>query len=74
MFKKLISIHQVMSTISFLTYFNIFLNKKSFQYLESEPLNVLKHGWSKNPVLLSAGEAIQTFGGHWKSMGAKVYK
>ena len=21
-----------------------------------------------------AGEAIQTFGGHWKSMGAKVYK
>ena len=21
-----------------------------------------------------AGEAIQTFGGHWKSMGAKAYK
>jgi hypothetical protein len=67
-----------MSTISFLKYFDkkyvLLKNKNSFQYLESEPLNVSKHGWSKKQVLLSAGEASQTFGGHWKSMGAKVYK
>ena len=46
-------------------------NKNSFQYLESEPLNVLKHGWSKKTSLAQCRRRYPDLWGSLEIYGCK---